>query len=130
MWPFGKSDDKKTHETIERIEKRIDGLIKSEQEARQSAATAQAELAKANAKIAELQSQVRAQNEADLYFASAKIMRDIMLVGKHMPEDRDRQAALLQRVLPGSLGNAAYAASFQNQFPYQQSGLGSIFGGR
>jgi hypothetical protein len=128
MWPFGKSKDKKTHETIECIEKRIDGLIKSEHEARESAAYANAELAKANAKIAELQPQLRAQTEADLYFASAKIMRDIMETGKHAPEDRVRHAALLQsyqaqqRSGINQIGGAQYG--------YPQSLFGSIFGGR
>lgn len=130
MWPFGKSEDKKTHETIERIEKRIDGLIKSEQEARQSAATAQAELAKANAKIAELQSQVRAQTEADLYFASAKIMRDIMETGKYSQEDRNRQAALLQSYQMRNQQNPGLGQFGGAAAPYSQSLFGSIFGGR
>lgn len=130
MWPFGKSEDKKFHETIERIEKRIDGLIKSEQEARQSAAAAHAELAKAEAKIAELQPQVRAQNEADLYFASAKIMRDIMLVGKHMPEDRDRQKALLHSYQQAQQSNPALGQLGGGAASYSQSLFGSIFGGR
>lgn len=133
MWPFRKSEDKKTHETIERIEKRIDGLIKSDLVGpRADAAFAKEELSKANAKIAELQLQVRKQTEADLYFASARIMRDIMETGKRAPEDRDRQAALLQSYQAqqqANMRNTALGGGAYSHYPQSVFGSGSMVGG-
>lgn len=130
MWPFGKSADQKANEAIARVEKRIDGLIKSEQEARESAAKYRAELAVVNARNAEIQSQLRKQTEADLYFVSAKIMRDIMETGKHAPTDRDRQAAWLAGYQQAQQSNPGLGQLGGGAAPYSQSLFGSIFGGR
>lgn len=97
MWPFSKtlkSDDI----TLLRIDARLDGVIKSEQQAWAAVEAKSKELATANAKISELQSKVREQTEADLYLTSAKIMRDILEKGKATPADAQNQGLLQQQL--------------------------------
>lgn len=94
MWPFGKSLVQQGHEALDRVEKRIDGLIKSEQEARARVAQLEMEAAENRAKIAEQSAKLRQQTDADLYLASAKIMRDILETGKAKPVEVAAQSQL------------------------------------
>lgn len=96
MWPFSKTV--KPDETLLRIDARLDGVIKSEQQAWATVEAKSKELATANAKISELQSKVREQTEADLYLTSAKIMRDILEKVKTTPADAQKQGLLQQQL--------------------------------
>lgn len=116
MWPFSKTV--KPDETLSRIDARLDGVIKSEQQAWATVTTKQQELEAANNTIRELQSKVREQTEADLYLVSAKIMRDILEKGPAVPADVQQQRMLQQQM-------AGMQASSANPYSY---GLGSLLG--
>lgn len=124
MWPFGKSLVQKAEEAVAKVEGRINGLIKSEQEARIRVVQLEKELSESRSIVSVQAGKIRAQTEADLYLISAKIMRDIMKDGSAKEGDIARQSALQGQML--AYNQAAQAGSTYGYGAL--SALGGIFG--
>lgn len=129
MWPFNKKPDA-PNAALDKLAKKIDDLLMAKIAAEAESQKFRTDLATANESIAKLKSQVRAQNEADLYLVSAKIMRDILEEGKPQEVYVQRQSTLQQQMKmyqqsqqanSGGYGNYAFGSN-------QNSLFGSIFG--